>query len=206
MQYLEFRQKLKDFTVFSLSDIKKIDPKFHRRQLNTWQDKGYIKKLRRGYYIFTDTALDEQVLFLIANKLYSPSYVSFETALSHYNLIPEGVYVVTSASSKKRMEFATPIGRFSYQQLKPQLIFGYSLEKRGKQSYKLAEIEKAVLDYLYLHPTAGKKADLYEWRFNSEEFKVGADMNKFNRYLKVYNNRSLERRAKNFIKFINQEQ
>lgn len=204
MQYLEFRQKLKDFIVFSLVDIKKIESRFHRRRLNEWQDKGYIKKLRRGYYIFSDIELNENTLFLVANKLYTPSYVSFEKALSHYNLIPEGVYTITSASSKKRTEFITPIGQFSYQQLKPQLMFGYHLEKRGRQSYKMADIEKAVLDYLYIFPNMIKEADLYEWRFNAEEFLRVADMNKFNRQMKVFNNKSLEKRIQAFFSFIKQ--
>ena len=206
MQYNEFKQQLKDFTVFSVSDIHKMEPDFHRRRLNEWQDKGYIKKLRRGYYMFADTQLNEERLFLIANRLYTPSYVSFEMALSFYGLIPEGVYSITSAASKKTEKFKTTIGEFSYRQLKPQLFFGYNLQQTGKQQYKLAEIEKAVLDYLYLNTNATKKADLEEWRFNRQEFLARADMEKFNRYLKVFNSPSLERRAKQFIKFIKQEQ
>lgn len=211
MQYNEFKQQLKDFTVFSINDIRKAEPDFHRRRLNEWQDKGYIKKLRRGYYMFADTQLNEEQLFLIANRLYAPSYVSFEMALSYYDLIPEGVYSITSATSKKTEKFKTPIGEFFYRSLKPQLFFGYSLQQTGpvnvphgasKQQYKLAEIEKAVLDYLYLNSKSTRKADLQEWRFNAQEFLARADMDKWGRYLKVFNSPSLERRAKQFIKFI----
>src|ERR1700690_2530920 len=118
--------------------------------------------------MFTDTALSEEALFLIANKLYSPSYVSFEMALSYYDLIPEGVYSITSAAGKKTTKFKTPIGEFAYRKIKPELLFGYRLQKQGKQRYKLAEMEKAVLDYLYLNPKITRKADFYEWRFNGE--------------------------------------
>lgn len=205
MQYIELQQKLKDFTVFSLTDIRKLEPNFDRRRLNEWQDKGYIKKLRRGYYIFADITVDDYSLFFIANKLYTPSYISFEMALSYYNLIPEGVHVITSASSRKKIEFQTPVGIFSYQQLKPELMFGYHLEKHGKQNYKLADIEKAVLDYLYLYPHVTNLADLHEWRFNGEEFLATADIHKFNRYVKVFNSKSLEKRAKELLNFIKQE-
>jgi len=54
MKFLEFKNELKDFAIFSLNEIRTIDPNFHRRRLNEWQDKGYIKKVIRGYYIFSD--------------------------------------------------------------------------------------------------------------------------------------------------------
>lgn len=205
MQYNELKEQLRDFAVFSLSDIRKIETKFHRPRLSEWQHKGYIKKLRRGYYMFADAPLNEESLFLIANKLYSPSYVSFEMALSYYGLIPEGVYSITSACGKKTTKFKTPIGEFAYRKIKPELLFGYRLQKQTKQRYKIAEMEKAVLDYLYLNPRITRKADIYEWRFNGAEFLAKVDMNKFNKYLKAYKNHSLERRVKNFIKFINKE-
>jgi len=206
MQYYEFKEQLKDFAVFSLTDIRKIEPGFYRRRLSEWQDKGYIKKLRRGYYMFADTALNEETLFLIANKIYGPSYVSFEMALSYYGLIPEGVYSITSATGKKTIKFETPVGEFSYRSLKPNLLFGYNLETlwqaQGKQAYKLAEMEKAVLDYLYLNSKSTTKADLQEWRFEGRDFFARADIDKFNRYLKAYNSPALEKRAKEFINFI----
>ena len=63
MQYLDLKKYFKDFTVFSLTDVKRIDAAFHRRRLNEWQDKGHIKKIIRGYYIFSDLKIDETVLF-----------------------------------------------------------------------------------------------------------------------------------------------
>lgn len=205
MRYQKFKEKLKDFLVFSLTDIRKIEPGFYRHQLNEWQGKGYIKKLRRGHYIFADTAKSEETLFLIANKLYSPSYVSLEMALSYYGLIPEGVYSVTSVSSKKTIKFVTPIAEFAYRKIKPELLFGYGLHRQGQLAYKLAEMEKAVLDYLYLNPNSTSKADLKEWRFEGREFLAQADLNKFNRYLKAYKSPALEKRAKKFINFINEQ-
>jgi predicted transcriptional regulator of viral defense system len=186
MQYQVLRDQLKDFSVFSLSDIRKIDSKFYPSRLSQWQEKGYIKKLRRGYYMFADTHLDEERLFLIANHLYSPSYVSLESALSYYGLIPEGVYSVTSISSKKTARFQTPVADFVYRNVRPQLLFGYQLKKIGGQGYKIAEIEKAVLDYLYLNPNIAKDADFHEWRFNSGEFLANADMTKLRQYAKEF--------------------
>ena len=62
--------------------------------------------------MFADTELNEETFFLIANKIYNPSYVSFEMALSYYRLIPEGVYSITSATAKKTIKFKTTVGDF----------------------------------------------------------------------------------------------
>ena len=82
MKFLELKNELNDFPIFSLNEIRIIDPNFHRRRLNEWQDKGYIKKVIRGYYIFSGLQLSEEILFKIANRIYLPSYVSLESALS----------------------------------------------------------------------------------------------------------------------------
>ncbi len=52
MKFLELKNELKDFTIFSLNDIKNIEPDFHRRRLNEWQDKGYIKKIIEAIICF----------------------------------------------------------------------------------------------------------------------------------------------------------
>ena len=200
MQYIELREQLKNFIVFSLPDIKKIDPKFYGSRLNEWQVKGYIKKVRRGYYIFSDLELTEDILYLIANRLYEPSYVSLEIALNHYNLIPEGVYQITSVSTKLPKSFETQLGHFSYRQVKQELFFGYELHKVNGQNYKIAEIEKAVLDYLYLNPVMSDKENFTEWRFDFGEFKQRTDMQKFYRYLANFSSPSLNRRVNRFIK------
>ncbi|MDO8521045.1 MAG: hypothetical protein Q7S52_02935 [bacterium] len=184
MQYQVLKEQLRSFSVFSLSDIRKIDQKFYSSRLSQWQEKGYIKKLRRGYYIFADANLNEEKLFLIANRLYSPSYVSLESALSYYGLIPEGVYSITSVSSTKTARFETPVADYAYRNVRPQLLFGYHLKQVGGQGYKIAEIEKAVLDYLYLNPNIVREADFHEWRFNSREFLERANISKLRLYAK----------------------
>lgn len=204
MQYLELREKLKDFAVFTLPDIRKIEPNFYPARLNEWQKKGHIKKLRRGYYLFSDATLNEKALFLIANKLYSPSYVSFEMALSHYGLIPEGVYLVTSASTKKTANFKTLISEFSYHRVKPSLFFGYGLEQYQGQGYKIAEMEKALLDYLYINSHIATDADFHEWRFNGAEFLAKVDMQKLHAYAEAFHNKRLIVRLETFLTFIRQ--
>jgi predicted transcriptional regulator of viral defense system len=201
MQYVDFLPNLNKLTVFSLRDILKVDPGFYNRRLNEWQQKGYIKKIRRGYYIFSGLPITEESLFLIANRIYSPSYVSMESALSYYGLIPEGAYSITSVSTRKTTDF-TDFHSFSYRSIRPEAFFGYRLHKLSGQPFKIAEIEKAVLDYLYLTPSMNSLAAFSEWRFNSEAFLAQADMNKFQRYLDLYDSTALRHRAKYFLNYL----
>ncbi|MBU2025718.1 hypothetical protein KJ912_03185, partial [Patescibacteria group bacterium] len=170
---------------------------------NEWQVKKYIKKIRRGYYIFADRSLNEEVLFLIANKIYTPSYVSFEMAFSYYNLIPEGVYSITSATSRKTNKFRFDQGKFIYHHLKPELLFGYKLTTYQNHNFKIAEIEKALLDFLYINPNLKEENDFVGLRFNSENFIQRADKKKLEDYIAAFQNKSLERRLRKFLKFIN---
>jgi len=202
MQFIEFKEKLKDFAVFSLNDIRKLEADFDLRRLNEWAGKKYIKKIRRGYYLFSDLSINEPVLFLIANTIYRPSYISLEMAFSLYNLIPEAVYGITSVTSQKTNIFKTDVGSFAYRHLKPELIFGYELREYNGYSYMVAEIEKAVLDYLYLNSHLKDINDFKGLRFNAFEFKKKADINKFNKYLKAFNNRALSVRANQFLAYI----
>src|SRR4030043_614617 len=112
MNYLNLRGSLKNFSVFSLRDILRGEPGFHRRRLNEWQAKGYIRKVIKGFYIFSDLPLDELVLFEIANRVYKPSYVSLESALAYYQLIPESVFGVTSVSTRRTYRFAPGFADF----------------------------------------------------------------------------------------------
>ena len=201
MRFIEFKEKLNNFIVFKLNDIRKIEADFNLRRLSEWQDKGYIKIVRRGYYIFSDLELNESALFLIANKIYSPSYISFEMAFSYYSLIPEAVYGITSATSQKTNSFKTEMGEFIYCRIKPQLMFGYKLIKYKNHNFKIAEMEKSVLDYFYLNSQLKTEEDFAEMRFNSEKFIAELNKNKFERYLKVFGNKSLEKRIQNFLKY-----
>lgn len=202
MQYVKLKEALKEFTVFSLRDIRALDVGFHRRRLNEWQDKGYIRKVIRGYYIFSDIQLSENVLFEIANRIYSPSYVSLEMALSYYHLIPESVYCITSTSTRKTHKFQTSTGHFSYRAVKPELFFGYNLVSYSRGCFKVASIEKAILDYFYLNPNIRNESDLISLRINKDIFLEQIDEDRLDEFLDRFAKKALTERIDSFLKFI----
>ncbi len=202
MRFLEFRQALAKFKVFSLSDIYKVDPRFYRVRLNEWQHQGYLQKITRGYYRFTDQPLTEKTLFTISNKIYLPSYISLESALSYYGLIPEGVYIITAVSSRKTTSFETLVGNFSYRSIKPELMFGYEVVVLDQDKFILATPEKSVLDYLYLHPEIKSIDDVASLRINSTVFLDEIDQDRWQQYLAVFNSQALSARADNLLAYL----
>ena len=202
MQYIELKEQLKNFKIFNLNDIRKIEEDFDLRRLNEWQKKNYIKKIRQGFYIFSDLEINEQTLFVIANRIHEPSYISLEMALSFYGLIPEAVYGITSVTSQKTRTIKTPIGGFTYRHLKPEFLFGYELRECDGHHYRMAETEKAVLDYLYFNSKIKDEESFMGARFNTDEFKKRVNTEKFNKYLAAFNNKALAKRVKKFLTYI----
>jgi predicted transcriptional regulator of viral defense system len=202
MNFIEFKEKFKDFTVFSLNDIRNSEGNFRRRSLNEWQDKGYIKKVIDKYYVFSDLELNENVLFEIANRIYSPSYVSMEMALSYYHLIPESVYTITSITTKKTNSFDTKIGNFDYRTVKPEFYFGFIIEDYDDKHYKIASIEKSILDYLYLNPGVREKEDFKSLRINYDEFRSSIDPEKIYSYTSGFLQKALKKRVDAFMEYM----
>lgn len=202
MTIIELKESLNQFTIFSINDVRKIEPEFDKRRLNEWHKKGYLKKVIRGHYIFSDLAVNENVLFEIANKIYNPSYVSLEIALSYYHLTPESVYEITSVATRKTNEFKTPIARFNYKSLKPNLFFGYKLVKYDQKSFKIAEVEKAILDYLYFNPRLKTAADFEGIRIDLDSFQEQVNQERLKKYLSEFNQKTFQKRVNDFLRFI----
>ncbi len=109
--------------------------------------------VRRGLYI-TGSKMDlpSPEPFLIANHLRGPSYVSLESALSYWNMIPERTYEISSVTIKTSKKYKNKVGRFSYQQLKtPYYSYGIKIIKSTpKQTILIASPEKALCDKIIL--------------------------------------------------------
>lgn len=199
MQFIDFQNQLSAYPVFSLKDICKIIPNFNRIQLDRWEKKNYLKKIKRGFYCFTNQDFNQSLLFYTANKIYTPSYVSLEMALKQYGIIPEEIFQITSISTKKATYFETSVGNFRYRHIKSSLFWGYRLMDFGKQKLLIAEPEKAVLDYLYVNSKLKTIHDFEGIRINIDEFKAQINSETFQKYTEAFNNKQLSMRIKIFL-------
>lgn len=151
MRYLDLRGKIEE-NAFTFLDVIKYFPEESlatvRAQLSRFEKRGLLKRIKRGFYCFDERQIDELVL---ANQLYQPSYVSLETALNFYGLIPDVSQMVTSVTLTTTKRVVTEFGSFSYTKIKPELFFGFrKLESSGRGVFfQIAEKEKALLDYFY---------------------------------------------------------
>lgn len=112
---------------------------------------GRIVQVKRGLYYLPDKmhSGDGASLFELAPVIYSPSYISFESALSFHQLIPEAVYTITSATTKRSKEFSTPLGVFSFTKL-PLINFFTEVQEVAK-GVLMAKPWKAICDYVYCY-------------------------------------------------------
>jgi predicted transcriptional regulator of viral defense system len=203
MKYIDFQSYIKNLPTFNLNDIRKFDPGFHRQQLTDWLDRGYIQALAGGFYTLAETQVDESFLFMLANRVYAPSYISNESALAYYLVIPETVLRVTSITSRKTLRLDSPWGSFYYSSIKPALMFGYLVVKQDQHiQFKIASLEKAVLDYLYWNFSIDSVDDFEGLRWNQQELSSLMDNALFRRYLKVFDNKALERRVELLMEYI----
>jgi predicted transcriptional regulator of viral defense system len=204
MRFREFESRISDLPAFNLNDVRKLDPEFHRQQLSDWQNRGYIKPVAGGYYLLADRAIDETLLFMVANKIYEPSYISLESALAYYQVIPESVLGVTSISSRKTEQFESTWGVFSYRSVKPQYMIGYQVMNIApKKKFKIACLEKAVLDYLYLNSDIQSTADFEGLRWNRAQMGSLIDQTIFSRYVRIFDKKSLQNRVNQFMEYLN---
>jgi predicted transcriptional regulator of viral defense system len=204
MRYLDFKKKLEPFIIFSLQDIRSFEPNFNVVQLSQWQNKGYIKKIIKGKYIFTDLQPNEEILFLIANELLSPSYVSLEIALSWYGIIPEGVYTVTSVSTIRTITHNTDVGIFEYRKIKQEAFFGDQLKEieGSNRSFRIASLEKALVDYLYYKNELNTLTDIESLRLNKEVLKKEINYTLLLSYTKLCKNKELQKRVNNLVQYL----
>lgn len=156
-----------------------------KKALSRWRKKGWVSLLRRGVY---ELAYPKDLLIpdlYIANRLYAPSYVSLETALSHYGIIPEVAMAVTSITVKATRRFKNAHGLFWYRTVQARSFAGYHIEKQNGFDILIADPEKALADYLHFKTYRDKRFDIAGERFDKDALSR-LDKKKMAAYAKIY--------------------
>lgn len=99
----------------------------------------------------------------LAACIYGPSYISFESALAFYGLIPEGVRAITSATFEKGRSkaYETPFGSFLYRDVPARAFpYGIVVQEEGGAPFRIATPEKALCDTVCTMPPAANRAEL----------------------------------------------
>jgi len=167
MNFIEFRNRFLSLACFTTNQVYASYPEFNRNNLVNWVRQGYLIRLRQGYYAFPEYKESTDFTLYFANIIYKPSYISLQTALSFYGIIPEAVPEITNVTTLKTTTFSNDFGEYSYKNIRPELMFGYDLrDMEGGRRIMFATPEKAIIDLLYLYPFYNTERDLEDLRLD----------------------------------------
>jgi len=148
-----------------------------RDRVSRWMKTGMIQGVVPGIYVIAPEFRKRPIAMeILANKIFGPSYVSFEYVLANAGLIPEAVQGITSATPKRNRDFNTPLGQFSYRHLPLEVYtFGWTQKTLIDGSgFLIATPEKALLDLLYLSGSVRSMKALEARLF--EDFRMDPDI------------------------------
>ncbi len=120
------------------------------KKVSKLEQEGRIIRLKKGLYVVSpkenEMPLSKE---LIANHIYAPSYVSMQTALRYYGLIPEAVYTTQSMTIKTCRDFYNSLGQFKYYNTSHEAFaIGVRIERTEHAAFTIATPEKALCDLI----------------------------------------------------------
>lgn len=167
---------------------------------------GEIIQLKKGIFVSKmylarieeSSGTYEKYTEFIANVLRYPSYVSLDYVLSLYGMIPEGIYVITSITTKSSRLFSNKLGNFRYQNIKKELFLGYQESNYRGNSVRVASKAKALFDTIYLR-SFGNSSIEYELaeglRLNLDNF-TKKDILEFRKYVDLSGSKKMKKSLK----------
>jgi len=153
---------------------------------------GAMLHLRKNLYVAKSylDAVERKGLFseyveFVANKLYSPSYLSLDYVLHEHNMLTEIPRNITCVALRKTDRFSNDLGHFIYHKIKEELFSGFKVMKKGDFSILKATKAKALFDFLYFRKRllVDKRA-VKELRLNMDELTAG-DWKEFEEYIEL---------------------
>lgn len=141
-------------------------------------NQGIIYQLRRGLYLTTSlVSTKTPEPFLIANHLYGPSYVSLDSALFHWGLIPERVFEISSVTPKTSKRFSAQNVVYSFTHL-PVAYYPLgiqSLPLTENQTVLIASPEKALCDKVITTSGVNLRSKNQAMAFLVEDLRIEKD-------------------------------
>ncbi len=181
--------------LFALNDVGNLFPdakeKTIKNNLTRWLAKGYFNRLKKNLYGIGQNSEPKIPDLYIANRLYEPSYVSLETALSFYSIIPDITAAVTSITTRATRRFKNKYGSFSYKTCKKEAFKGYKIMNYSGFKVCIADKEKALVDFLYFRSRSGFPMEFNEERFNKKVLNT-LNWKKASRYAGDFNKKTVE--------------
>lgn len=149
-------------------------------------NEGKLISLKKGLYVWNSDSLPEN--FSIANILYTPSYVSLESALSFYGLIPERVFSISSMTFKTSKKFSNALGNFEYIKI-PTLYYSFGIKRISIRDGKfslMATAEKALMDKVITTSGTNIRSEISAQKFLFENLRMDEEQ------VKIFNTKEMK--------------
>jgi len=173
MKWQELLHKVGDEPVFRTGFLAATDESLAelRLQLSRWAKSGRLIQLKKGLYTLAQPYRKVPPHpFVLANAMKKASYVSTQSAMAYYGMIPEYVAAVTSVTTQRPEQANTAVGQFVFRHVKNNWFHNYKqTELRSGQKAFIATPEKALLDLVYLTPDSDNYDFLTELRLQNWE-------------------------------------
>ena len=144
-----------------------------QKSLERYVKNGLLTRLQKDVYVPTDR-LDSADFLEIASQLYLPNYLSLESVLFRHGVINQPVFGGTFVTTRKTKLIKLKNQDFFFSQIKPDLWWGFKAEN----GMFVAELEKAIVDMLYLRARGKRHFSTDEWYLRP------VDKAKLKKYLK----------------------
>ena len=151
--------------------------KYPQKKVRSLEQKGSLIRMKRGLFVVSSEVSGKTLSAeLIANHIYGPSYVSMETALRYYGLIPESVYTVRSMTLKQKKKYENPIGHFEYIHCPADYYpIGISQIVKDNYSFLIASPEKALCDMVVFTPKLRPRFIKSMYTYLEEDLRLDMD-------------------------------
>lgn len=206
MRFEQLIAAIRNMPYFDLATIAQLSGEPRQSlcmQLSRLVKQGKIKSLRRGMYALAEPYRKVNPNpALLANRIYTPSYLSFHWALGYYGLIPEMVFLFTSATPRVPRLFKNEFGSFQYKHIKPDFFTGYQTMEIDRQKVLLATPEKALLDLWHILNGEWTTERMASMRFQNFEI---VSRKKLDKYAELYQSPRLVRAVKNWRVYVKAE-
>ena len=128
--------------------------------LRRYEARGLVEHISNKIYI---NKLNQQFSAReLVNVLRPDSYISLESALVERGIISQSPAVLTCVTLGYPKTFRSRSVTIVYRKISQELFWGFQQKKTRYNSYRIAEPEKALLDWIYLSRQEGLPTPLDE--------------------------------------------
>lgn len=137
----------------------------HNR-INLLTRAGWFRRIKQGLYLIIDSltarAQTDVSQGSIANALMKDSYLSLSYALGQYQMFDQYSTTVASITTKESKKYVFDGIAFTFSKVKKGMYFGFTEQLDHGKKVRIAEAEKALIDYLYLDKSFGSASLVFE--------------------------------------------